>query len=315
MNQAVSARFSLVPAAYLILLRDGDQGQEVLLQRRCGTGYMDGWWACAAAGHVEAGESALDAAVREADEELGITIGHDDPRPVTTVHRGCLLPDPLEQRIDLFFMVRRWAGDPAIQEPEKAAELRWFALEALPERVVPHERLVLDQVAADAEPIPAILTHGFAQHLTLVAAVGADGSLGDGENMPWHLPEDLAHFKRTTIGGVMVMGRGTWDSIGQALPGRRTIVVTRNRGWSAPGAEVAHSLPEALLIAGDQELFVAGGGQIYAQTIAHASRLVITEVEQTPGSSVRFPAIDPAHWREVARDPREGLSFVTYERR
>lgn len=308
-------RFSLIPAAYLILMREGAVGPEILLQQRSGTGYMDGWWACAAAGHVEAGESVLAAAAREATEELGITVTPEALQPVTTLHRGGPLPDPVEHRVDMFFSARSWAGEPQIREHEKASELRWFPLADLPDRVVPHERLVLDQVAADAEPIPAILTHGFAQQLTLVAAVGADGSLGDGENMPWHLPEDLAHFKRTTLGGVMVMGRGTWDSIGGALPGRRTIVVTRDRSWSAPGADVAHSLPEALLIAGDHEVFIAGGGQIYAQTIDHASRLIITEVEQTPGSSVRFPAIDPAQWREVSRDPRDGLSFVTYERR
>jgi dihydrofolate reductase len=113
----------------------------------------------------------------------------------------------------------------------------------------------------------------------------------------------------------MVMGRGTWDSIGRALPGRRTIVLTRTPGWRAEGAEVARSLAEALLVAGDREVFVVGGGQVYAQTIDHASRLVITEVHQEPGSPVRFPAIDPARWQEVSREPRDGFSFVTLERR
>lgn len=123
------------------------------------------------------------------------------------------------------------------------------------------------------------------------------------------------------MGGTMVMGRGTWDSIGRALPGRRTIVVTRQREWSAPGAEVAHSLPEALLIAGDGEVFVVGGGQVYAQTIDHASSLVITEVDQEPEGAARFPRIEPTGWREVDRVPGDGegsggvVAWITWQRR
>lgn len=319
-------RFQVVPAVYLILRRGAGGGSpgQVLLQLRSGTGYMDGWWGCAAAGHVEAGESVVAAAEREAREELGIRLRTQDLRPLTTVHRSSALPDLLEQRMDVFFTLdehagdsQGWTGQPEIQEPDKAGDLRWFDLTDLPENVVPHERMVLDRLAAagTADPVPAVLSHGFDQHLRLIAAVGTDGSIGDGAAMPWHLPEDLAHFKRTTIGGVLVMGRGTWDSIGRALPGRRSIVLTRDRDWSAPGAQVAHSLPEALLIAGDCEVFIAGGGQIYAQTIEHASALVITEVEQAPASSVRFPAIDPADWAEVDREPRAGFTFVSYRRR
>ena len=144
-------------------------------------------------------------------------------------------------------------------------------------------------------------SHGFDQRLTLIAAVGRNGVIGDGAQMPWHLPEDLRFFKKTTMGGVLVMGRGTWDSIGRALRGRRTIVVTRDKDWSAPGAEVAHSLREALLIAGDGEVFIAGGGQVYAQTIEHAHRLILTEIDLEPQGTTRFPDIDPQVWREVAR--------------
>lgn len=309
--------FRVVPASYVILRRGG----EVLLQLRSGTGYMDGWWGCAAAGHVEAGESAPAAAARECEEELGIRVAATDLRPLTTVHRGCRIPLAVEQRMDLFFTLEEghWSGEPRIQEPEKAADLRWFALTDLPDTVVPHERVVLDGLAAYHNPVetpvPAVLSVGFDQTMTLVAAIGTDRSIGDGDSMPWHLPEDLAHFKATTLGGVMIMGRGTWDSIGRALPGRRTIVVTRNRSWSAPGAEVAHSLPEALLIAGDREVFIVGGGQVYAETIDHADRLVLTHVHQRPGSSVRFPEVDPSRWVEVERDPREGFTFVTYTSR
>lgn len=312
-----SGRFALVPAAYLVLLRENDAGRrEVLLQLRQGTPYMDGWWACGAAGHVEQGETVPEGAAREAREELGIEIRPQDLDLVCTVQRTSVLPSEvpgLEERIDLFLTATAWTGEPRIQEADKAGELRWWPLDALPGRVVPHERVALASVAAGERGSFHAL--GFDQRLTLVAAVGRNGVIGDGAAMPWHLPEDLRFFKETTMGGVLVMGRGTWDSIGRALPGRRTVVVTRQRGWSAPGAEVVHSLREALAVAGDGEVFVAGGGQVYAQTIGHAARLVLTEVDQEPGSPVRFPSVDPSRWREVAREPREGLAFVTWERR
>lgn len=306
-------RFSVVPSVYLALLRQGANGTEVLLQLRRGTPYMDGWWACGAAGHVEQGESALAAAVREAREELGIDVDPDDLEPLATLHRTCALPDPVEQRIDLFVVLRRWLGEPTIAEPDKTADLRWWRLDALPDQVVPHELQAL--TALRDRHTPAVLTRGFGQSLTLVAAVGRNGVIGDGAGMPWHLPEDLAHFKRTTMGGVMLMGRRTFDSIGRALPGRRSIVVTRDRAWAADGVQVAHSMAEALLIAGDHEVFVIGGGEIYTQTLEVARRLVVTEVDQEPEGAVRFPAIEPAVWQETAREPHDGFAFVDYQRR
>jgi len=97
--------------------------------------------------------------------------------------------------------------------------------------------------------------------ITVLAAVGANLVIGRDGDMPWHLPEDLAHFKAVTMGHTMVMGRKTYDSIGRALPGRRTIVITRQRGWHAPSVEVAHSLPEALALAGPADVFVIGGSE------------------------------------------------------
>ncbi len=305
-------RFVVVPSVYLFLVRDGEQGSEVLLQMRRGTPYMDGWWACGAAGHVEHGESALAAAVREAHEELGIDIAPDDLRPVATVHRTNALNDPQEERIDLFFEVRTWQGEPHIAEPDKAADLEWWPLDGAPERLVPHEAQAFEVVASGAPA--AVLSRGFEQTLTLVAAVGSNGVIGNGSGMPWHIPEDLAHFKKATVGGTMLMGRTTFDSIGKALPGRRSIVITRNREWQAEGVIVAHSMAEAMLIAGDGEIFVIGGGQIYEQTIDIATRLVITEVEQSPEGSVRFPSIDPSLWDEGPRELHDGFSFVSYER-
>ena len=308
-------RVPLVAAAYAVITRGEGTGAEVLLQLRSGTSFMDGWWACGAAGHVEDAGSASDALAQEVREELGVEVVASSP--LTTVHRGCLV-GTIEQRADFFSHVTALSGEPSIAEPDKAAELRWWPLSELPDRVVPHERAVLDALAAElagGPRVPAIIEHGFAQSLTLVAAIGANRAIGADGGMPWHLPEDLKHFKEMTMGGVMVMGRRTWDSIGRALPGRRTIVVTSDRTWSATGAEVAHSLPEALLVAGDREVFVVGGGEIYRQTIGVASRLEITHVDLSPDAEVFFPEIDPGVWTAASRRRGEGLTFATYVRR
>ncbi|MGB6022520.1 MAG: dihydrofolate reductase [Ornithinimicrobium sp.] len=306
-------RFAVVPSVYVVLVRPSDHGAEVLLQVRRGTPYMDGWWACGAAGHVEHGESVHAAATREAREELSISITAGALEPIATVHRTCALDDPVEERMDLFFAVRDWQGDPVIAEPDKAAELRWWPLHDLPANVVPHEAQALSVLARDTGQ--AVLSRGFGQTLTLVAAVAQNGVIGDGSGLLWHLPEDLRHFKDATMGGVMVMGRRTFDSIGKALPGRTSIVITHDRDWAADGVVVAHGLAEALLIAGDTEVFVIGGGEIYAQTIGSANRLDLTEVDQRPEGSVTFPPIDPEAWVETQRDRHEGFSFVTYHRR
>lgn len=151
--------------------------------------------------------------------------------------------------------------------------------------------------------------------IILLAAVGANHVIGRDGEMPWHLPEDLAHFKATTMGHTLVMGRKTYDSIGRALPGRRTIVMTSQLGWHAPSVEVAHSLAEALALAGPTEVFIVGGGEIYQQAMPFADQLMLTEVEQSPEGDVVFPTIEPAHWRETARQAHDGFAFVTYERK
>lgn len=158
-------RFSLVPAAYVFLLRQGRAGTETLLQLRQGTGYMDGHWACGMAGHVESGESVLAAAVREVAEEAGLTIRACDLEPLTALHRsGDVGGAALEQRVDFFFTLRRWSGRPDVREPGKSRALRWFALEALPEPMPPHERAVLRWLRSSllgGDPAPAITTFGF----------------------------------------------------------------------------------------------------------------------------------------------------------
>ncbi|MBW8171727.1 dihydrofolate reductase [Ornithinimicrobium sp. Arc0846-15] len=154
-----------------------------------------------------------------------------------------------------------------------------------------------------------------AQSLTFVVAMGRNRVIGDGVGMPWHLPEDLAHFKRTTLGGTMLMGRRTFDSIGRALPGRRSVVITRDTSWSAPGVEVAHSIAEALDLAGAVEVFVIGGGNIYEQTLPQADRIVLTEIDQEPPGSVFFPDLDSDEWSEASRDQRDGFAFVELQRK
>lgn len=152
--------------------------------------------------------------------------------------------------------------------------------------------------------------------ISLLAAVGRNQVIGTDGQLPWHLPEDLRHFKATTMGHPMIMGRKTFDSIGRALPGRRTIVLSRNASWSHAEVEVAHSFPEALALAGPaDEVFVVGGGLVYAEALPFANRLVLTEVDAEPDGDALFPSWDRAEWTEVERDPRDGYSFAVYERR
>lgn len=152
--------------------------------------------------------------------------------------------------------------------------------------------------------------------VTLIAAVANNGVIGAENAMPWHLPEDFAFFKRTTMGHAMVMGRKTFESIGRVLPGRRTIVITGQPDWSHPDVETAHSLMEALSLAGPaDEVFVVGGGRVYEEAMPMAHRLLITEVDQSPTGDVRFPEIDAQVWGEVSREDRPGFAWVDYARR
>jgi 8-oxo-dGTP diphosphatase len=153
-----SGRFSLVPATYVLLLRDGPEGDEVLLQRRQNTGFMDDHWAASAAGHVEAGESCVGAGAREACEELGIDVDAADLHPLCAVHRHQYSDRPVDQRVDFFYTCRRWSGEPGLRET-KASDLRWCDLTRLPDQVVPHERLILEALAAG--DVEAVRTFGF----------------------------------------------------------------------------------------------------------------------------------------------------------
>jgi len=155
----------------------------------------------------------------------------------------------------------------------------------------------------------------------LIVARARNGVIGSGGTMPWHLPVDLAHFKRTTLGHGIIMGRKTWDSIGRALPGRRNIVVTRNGQWQAPGAVAAPSLDAALAACGGTDAFVIGGAELFALALAgplHA--LHLTQIDADFDGDTYFAAPDPARWRERARrhlapDAQRpfGLDFIEYE--
>ena len=150
--------------------------------------------------------------------------------------------------------------------------------------------------------------------ITVLAAVGANLVIGQGGQMPWHLPEDLANFKAVTMGHTMVMGRKTYDSIGRALPGRRTIVITRQPAWHAPSVEVAHSLAEALALAGPANVFVVGGSEVYREAMPYADQMLLTEVAQSPEGDAFFPPFTSDDWHETAREPHNGYAFVTYDR-
>jgi dihydrofolate reductase len=159
-----------------------------------------------------------------------------------------------------------------------------------------------------------------AKQLTLVVAMDAKRGIGIDNKLPWHLPEDLAHFKRVTLGQPIIMGRKTFDSIGRPLPGRRNIVVTRNRDWHADGVDAVGSLQEAIVLAGDAPASIIGGAQIFSEALKLADRMIVTHIEREYHCDTFFPAIDPGKWTAIAREPQHSqaqdldFSFVTYER-
>lgn len=164
--------------------------------------------------------------------------------------------------------------------------------------------------------------------LAVIVAAAQNGVIGRNNTLPWHLPEDLRYFKRTTMGKPIVMGRKTYESIGRPLPGRTNIVVTRSSQWSAEGVNVVHSLGDALSLAQDvaanegaQELMVIGGAEIYRTALLAADRLYLTEVHAEVEGDAYLPQIDWTAWREVFRERHEasennpyGYSFVVFER-
>jgi dihydrofolate reductase len=151
-----------------------------------------------------------------------------------------------------------------------------------------------------------------------IAAVAANGVIGTGNDIPWRIPADWQRFKALTMGEVLIMGRKTYDSIGRALPGRITFVITRDRMWRGDGVRAVPSVDEAFAQAlqlNPQTIFVAGGGEIYRAAWHRLTGLELTEVDQNPDGEVTFPPIDPHEWTEIGRESHDGYSFVSYRRR
>jgi dihydrofolate reductase len=168
-----------------------------------------------------------------------------------------------------------------------------------------------------AAPAPSDVLPG----LALIAAVAANGTIGAGNRLPWRLPEDLRHFRSLTLGHAVIMGRRTWESLPQPLAGRQNIVITRSLAPGGSGAEAARSLDDALArVALPEPMFVIGGAQLYAEAMARAATLHLTEIAREYDGDTTFPPLDRSAWREVAREEHRAaadgipFAFVTYVR-
>ncbi|TMH98400.1 MAG: dihydrofolate reductase [Betaproteobacteria bacterium] len=164
------------------------------------------------------------------------------------------------------------------------------------------------------------MSHNAEPRIYLVAAVAANGIIGANGRLPWHFPEDLKHFKQLTLGHPVIMGRRTWESLGQGLPGRENIVVTGRPGYEAPGAAVATSLEAALaLCTGEPVVFVIGGTRLFETALPIADGLVMTEIHRDYRGDTWFPRYDRSRWREAQREAHTAadgtkFDFVRYER-
>lgn len=159
--------------------------------------------------------------------------------------------------------------------------------------------------------------------LSMIVAHADDRIIGKDNDMPWHLPADLAYFKKTTLGKPVVMGRKTYESIGRPLPGRQNIVISRDPNYQAEGVEVVSSVDAAIDKAGDvEEVMVIGGGAIYAHCLPAAQRLYITHIQASVEGDTQFPAYDLDEWRKVSGESHKAdeknaydLEFAVYEKR
>jgi dihydrofolate reductase len=159
--------------------------------------------------------------------------------------------------------------------------------------------------------------------LSIIVAMAKNRTIGVNNTLPWRCPEDLKHFKALTMGHHMIMGRKTFDSIGKALPGRTTVVVSHNTDLKVEGCLVAHSLPEAIAsCAGDTEIFIVGGAELYRQALALVDTLYITEIQQDVDGDAHFPKFDQSAWAETSREIRSQetpqpltFHFVTYRKK
>jgi dihydrofolate reductase len=158
--------------------------------------------------------------------------------------------------------------------------------------------------------------------ISIIVAVATNGIIGRDGDLPWHMPSDLKRFKRLTMGHHLIVGRKTWDEVGRPLPGRTMVVVTRDRALRLDDVIVVHSLAEALEVAhSDDEVFIAGGGEIYRQALAVADRIYLTRVHADVDGDTTFPDLDDDEWRVVSREDHDAdernpypCSFFVYER-
>ena len=161
------------------------------------------------------------------------------------------------------------------------------------------------------------------KQLAIIVAMAQNHTIGINNTLPWRIPEDLRHFKALTMGHHMIMGRKTFDSIGKPLPSRTTVVVTRDRNLKIDGCIMAHSLEEAMAAcAGDEQVFLVGGAELYTQMLPLADTLYITEIQQSVEGDAHFPAFNRDAWQEVSREIRQQETpqpleyhFVTYRRK
>jgi dihydrofolate reductase len=172
-----------------------------------------------------------------------------------------------------------------------------------------------DRLRANVSPV----THS-RPRVYLVVALARNGVIGARGKLPWHLPEDLQHFKRITLGHPVIMGRRTWESLGRPLPGRENIVVTRRPLYEAAGASVASSVQAAIALCADEPVaFVIGGAEIYAAALPLADGLVVTEIDRDYEGDTRFPAWDREAWKVSQKEAHTSIDglrfdFVLYER-
>lgn len=157
--------------------------------------------------------------------------------------------------------------------------------------------------------------------LSIIVAVAHNSVIGVNNTLPWHLPEDLKRFKALTMGHHIIMGRKTYDSLGRLLPGRKTVIVTRNKDYNVEGALIAHSLEDAVaLCVNDDEVFLIGGAELYQDGLKLAGKLYITEIELDVVGDAFFPTFAQAEWQETQREQHvssQGLTFnyATYMRK
>ena len=156
--------------------------------------------------------------------------------------------------------------------------------------------------------------------LSLIVAVARNGVIGANNTLPWHLPEDLKRFRALTTGHHIIMGRKTYESLNRLLPGRTSVIVSRNADYSVTGALVANSLQQAIELCGsDEEIFLIGGAELFGQGLQLADRLYLTEIDAYFEGDVFFPDFDPKTWHETSREQHAsaqglGISYITYQR-